>query len=346
MKNQKPAELRRDLHHGGWVLLPHQSIREQLLNVPVHKRFQSMSDSMASTVDTGAIILWQKSVKLSDKKEHTAKVVANPWALHRIEGSEERAGIGMYDQMRGIGAHEIIIESEEPGLKITEMAPQLYALTLEAIQARIRDLYNDSRLRSFTWFREWTCGDKSNNLPPHSQLLASTTLPLGMQNVLESAREHYEYKERCLFCDIIRQEQTEEIRLVHENKHYITFCPFASRYPFEVHLMPKQHQSDFTNEPGTHLSSLAEIIRNIAERLDQSLPGWRVIASLHTKPVFDPRMKYFHTIHKDFHWHIEFTPVPPGYVDWYARTGMHVEMTSPEQAAEHLRNCTISSPWE
>lgn len=342
----KPSELRRDLHHGGWVLLPHQPEREQLLNVPIGQQFQSIHSSVINTHDSGAIILWQKSVMLAEKKQHTVKVAANPYALHKIEGNEDRTGIGMYDQMRGIGAHEVIIESEQPGLSLSNMPPSLYALTFEAIQARIHDLYNDQRLRSFSWFREWKCGEENSPLPPHSQLITSAALPLGLLNVLKSAKDHYEYKERCLFCDIIRQELTDESRIVSESKQYIAFCPFASRYPFEVHLMPKQHQSDFSKEPFNNLPELAAMVINMAQRYNQAIPGWRVIASMHTKPVFDPKYGYMHSIDKDFHWHIEFTPIPPGYTDWYARTGMHIELTPPEQAAQCLQDCDVSSPWD
>lgn len=342
----KPSELRRDLHHGGWVLLPHQPEREQLLNVPTGQQFNSICSSVTGTQDSGAIILWKKSVMLANKKKHTVKVAANPYAIHKIEGDDDRTGIGMYDQMRGIGAHEVIIESEEPGLQLSQMSPSLFALTFEALQARIKDLHNDSRLKSFSWFREWTCGESNSSIPPHSQLVTSAVLPLGLQNVIDSAHEHYEYKERCLFCDIIRQELTGETRIVSESKQYIAFCPFASRYPFEVHVMPKKHQSDYSNEPMENIPELAAMMINIAQRYDEVIPGWRVIASMHSKPVIEPKFGARHSMDKDFHWHIEFTPIPPGYTDWYARTGMHIELTPPEKAAKCLQDCNVASLWD
>lgn len=343
---EKNSQLRRDAHHGGWTLITYQPEREQLLAIPHEQWPKSGTNALSNPEAAGAAVIASYSTPLPDGGQHTVKVIANRFALYRVEGQEDREGIGMYDLMRGVGAHEIIIESDRHDDSLLTMNPYQYALTLKAIQDRIRDLKKDSRLHCFSVFREWCCGPDNSSVHPHSQLIANAIVPLGLKNELDEARKHYDYKERCLFCDMIRQEKNDRERLVNVTDEYMTFCPFASRNPFEIHLFPKKHLYDFTDEPEDRLTDLAAIIQDTAMRLEKAVPGWRILLTLHTAPVLE-RSRYFtRTLSHDFHWHFEFLPHPPGWIDWYSRTGTHVECTPPENAAAFLRDLKIPAHWE
>ncbi|HXK93000.1 MAG TPA: hypothetical protein PKV38_04890, partial [bacterium] len=93
------------------------------------------------------------------------------------------------------------------------------------------------------------------------------------------------------------------------------------------------------------LPALAAAIRDTALRLEESIPGWRVLMALHTSPVFGRHKAQPLTITHDYHWHIEFMPMPPGYIDWYSRTGTHVEYTAPESAAAYMRGLPVPPHW-
>lgn len=344
--SDQSSQLRRDSHHGGWVLLPRQPEREQLLAIPHELWPTDTPNALFESETSGAQVVYSVKTALPDGKEHPVRVIANRFAMYRVEGQENREGQGIYDLMRGIGAHEIIVESPNESDSLLTLSPYQYALTLRAVQERIRDLRRDIRLVSFSFFREWLCGDHCVARHPHSQLIASAIVPLGLANELDAARVHFEYKDRCLFCDMIRQELQDESRLVFESDDYLAYCPFASRYPFEVHLFSKNHSAEFHDEPEGRLPALAAAIRDIAARLESAIPGWRVLLALHTAPVPSAR-RHFPSSHGSFyHWHFEFLPQPPGFIDWFARTGTHVECTAPENAAAFLREVNVPSPWE
>ncbi|MGC9329778.1 MAG: galactose-1-phosphate uridylyltransferase [Candidatus Hinthialibacter sp.] len=344
--DENGTQLRRDPHHGGWVLLPFQPEREQLLSISPDDWPADSPNALDESEASGVHVVWSVKSDLPDGSEHRVRVIANRFAMYRVEGQEDRQGRGLYDMMRGVGAHEIIVESPNPSDSILTLSPYQYALTLQAVQERIRDLRKDSRLKSFSFLREWICSGNGAASHPHSQLIASAIIPLGLSNEMDSAWAHFRYKERCLFCDMIRQELHDESRLVMEGDDYIAYCPFASRYPFEIHLFPKKHSAEFHEEPGERLPALAAAIRDAAARLEAAIPGWRVLMVLHTAPVPSKRM-HIHSPHGSYyHWHIEFLPHPPGFVDWYARTGTHVECTPPENAAAFLREVNVPSPWE
>ena len=167
--------------------------------------------------------------------------------------------------------------------------------------------------------------------------LSPALLFLGI-NELDSA-DNILNTERCLFCDMIQE--IGQGRIVYQSKEYIAFCPFASRYPFEIHLFPRKHCCDFIREPQEQFKSLAMAIQDIAARLEQAIPGWGLMMVLHTAPVFSTRRNILRTIPLDYHWHLEFLPQPPGFIDWFSRSGAHVDCTF-RKAAEFLRDVEVT----
>ena len=76
-------------------------------------------------------------------------------------------------------------------------------------------------------------------------------IPKNVQEELDGAFHYFEYRERCIFCDIIRQEIQEKERIIFENRHFVAFCPYVSKFAFEVWVTPKKHQDAFLpDEPG------------------------------------------------------------------------------------------------
>jgi len=71
--------------------------------------------------------------------------------------------------------------------------------------------------------------------------------------------QYYIYKERCVFCDAIRQETDSGIRVVAENEDFLTLAPYAPRFPFETWLLPKRHESAFENSSSHMFENLARL---------------------------------------------------------------------------------------
>ena len=80
---------------------------------------------------------------------------------------------------------------------------------------------------------------------PHSQLIALPVVPKRLMEELNSSREYFNYKERCIYCDIVRQEKEQNVRIISENQDFMSIAPFASRFPFETWILPKRHNSSF-----------------------------------------------------------------------------------------------------
>jgi UDPglucose--hexose-1-phosphate uridylyltransferase len=164
----------------------------------------------------------------------------------------------------------------------------------------------------------------------HSQLVALPILPRMIVSELDGSLSYYRYKERCIFCDIIRQELREKIRLVCENDHYITVMPFAPRSPFEMWILPKKHSSSYIKTDDASFIGLAKIFSETMKRLDACIPNVPYNFVLHGAPLHSEPLDYFH-------WHFEIRPKLTTTAGFEWGSGFYINPMPPEDAAVYMR---------
>lgn len=268
------------------------------------------------------------------------RVIPNKYPAFGIEGELKRSGNGIYDTVTGIGAHEVIIESPKHEMHLADYDRHIMFNLFYTFRERIRDLSNDTRFRYIMPFKNYGQGFGANINHPHSQVIALPVVPNILKTKLKSAKEHYLHKERCIFCDILEQEQKDSSRIVYENQDFIAFCPYASCFPFEISIYPKDHSYSITKITESGLTSLADMTTEIFHRLDRVLEDPPLNMVIHTSPPLNYRLgrpNFWHSIRFDFHWHIEIAPrlTPHAGFEW--GTGFHINPVRPEEAAEYLR---------
>src|SRR6185503_9666625 len=149
------------------------------------------------------------------------------------------------DRMRGIGAHEVIIESPNHGAHLADMDGAHLERILALFQDRLRDLRKDPRFKYALIFKNHGAVAGATLDHPHTQIIATPVTPRAIQIELESAWNHYHLKERCIYCDLLTQEIETGERIVSLDEHFAVFCPYASRFPFEFTIMPRRHNHSF-----------------------------------------------------------------------------------------------------
>jgi UDPglucose--hexose-1-phosphate uridylyltransferase len=258
------------------------------------------------------------------------RVVPNKFPALRIEGPMGRRGEGLYDMMNGIGAHEVIIESVEHDRGVADLEPTQIERVLWAYRDRVLDLSKDMRFRYLLIFKNHGAEAGASLEHPHSQLIALPIVPLSVQQELQGARDYYSLKERCIFCDIVDQESHDRRRLIFENEGFVVVAPFASRFPFELLLLPKNHGSQFENIDTRDYHALAEALRAALRALKLALhdPPFNYI--IHSAPLRDGESKHYH-------WHLEVTPALTKVAGFEVGTGFYINPMPPEDAATHLR---------
>ncbi len=163
-----------------------------------------------------------------------------------------------------------------------------------AYRDRILDLKQDRRFKYILIFKNHGPLAGATLEHSHGQLIALPIVPKHVVEELEGSKQYYIYKERCVFCDIIRQETETGIRVVAENDGFLTVAPYAPRFPFETWILPKRHESAFENSSSQVYESLAKAVKNLLMRADQVLdnPAYNLV--LHTAPAQESSMDHYH----------------------------------------------------
>ncbi len=276
-----------------------------------------------------------------DGPDWTVRVVPNKFPALRIEGDLGKVGLGIYDRMNGIGAHEVIIETTKHEEKLELQSVDSLFKVFNTYKLRLIDLKRDERFRYILIFKNdgKTAGASLSH--PHSQLIATPVTPKRIREELLGAQHYYEYKDRCIFCDIIREEALQKERIVYENGGFIAFCPFASRFPFEIWIIPKRHDPDYDSIENDEIFAFADMMKTTVAKLSKALSHPHYNYVLHTGPVRWPRRGYWTTIDSDFHWHIEIIPRLTNVAGFEWGTGFYINPTVPEEAAGYLQETLV-----
>jgi UDPglucose--hexose-1-phosphate uridylyltransferase len=272
------------------------------------------------------------------------RVVPNKFPALRIEGDLDRKGIGIHDRMNGVGAHEVIIETPHHELGMADMPVEDLKKVLWMYRERLIDLLRDFRFKYVLIFKNYGAAAGASLSHPHTQIIATPVTPLALAEELSAAREHYRYKERCLFCDVIEQEVESGERIVLANDRIVAIAPYASRFPFELFLAPRRHHHSFAEISDGMIHELALALKEVLLRIKKCLNDPPFNFLIHTIPnvrVIPKRTAYWDTIEVDYHWHIEIMPRLTRIAGFEWGTGFYINPTAPEEAAKYLREVEL-----
>lgn len=326
-------ELRRDPVLGRWVIIAHERAKrpsdfgaEPARRPPDFCPFCAGNESKTPP----EIFAFREAGSKRDGAGWQVRVVPNKYPALQVEGGLDKRGHGIYDRMNGIGAHEVIIETPEHHVTLSALPIEHIELIYLVYHQRVNDLRRDGRLVCPMPFKNVGVTAGASLEHTHSQIIATPVVPRTVMQEMEGSRRFYDYRGRCLFCDIVVQEQSEAARMVAESEHFVAFCPYASRFPFETWVVPKRHVARFDLEEEPALRNLALIMRTTLLKLERSLhlPPYNYI--VHTTPFDQPPLEYYH-------WHIEIIPRLTKVAGFEWGTGFYINPVPPEDAAEFLR---------
>ena len=331
-------ELRKDPITGRWVIIaterakrPSDFVRDK---VQIHGSGFCPFCTGNETKTPPEIIAYRSDGSMRNAPGWTLRVVANKFPALGIEGSLNRQGEGLFDKMSGIGAHEVIIETPDHQKTLAMLSPRQIEDVLWAYRDRILDLKKDRRFKYIMIFKNHGEAAGASLEHTHSQLIALPVVPKRVREETDGARDYFNFKERCIFCDIIRQETESGIRVIADTRAFIAVAPFAPRFPFEIWIMPRVHQSAFEDSQKQEFEQLAVILKDMLMRLDKVLefPAYNYI--IHTSPIPESPNEHYH-------WHLEIMPKLTKVAGFEWGTGFHINPTPPEESAKFLREAVV-----
>lgn len=274
-----------------------------------------------------------------------ARAVVHPTPLYRIEGDPGRRGDGLYDRMRSVGAHEVLVENPNHQRNLWQATDREIELFLRLAAERILDLKNDARIKYVSLFKDYGSHAGQEFDHPTSQLTATMFVPRRVLYELRAGREYFLSKERCVFCDILNQEERQSVRVVEARGDYVVLCPYAPRVPYETWILPRTHEAGFERTALVRpdmLGELAAILRRTLQRIRTMGEDFHLV--LHTSPNSlhpSKTLGFWKTIEDDYHWHIEILPVIGSKSRSYTFKEVYYSPVSSEAAVKHLREAKI-----
>lgn len=228
------------------------------------------------------------------------------------------------------GYHDVVIESPKHLRRLTELSVEEAGVVFRAYRERLAQYASDSRIAQAIVFKNCgtTAGMSREHI--HSQMVGLPFIPPVIQTELDNAQRYFANSSRCLFCDLMEQERQTMERVVKETDTFLAYCPFASRFGFEVWILPKKHLSFFEQLANDSVLELAQLMQDVLGMLEKEFnhPSYNYV--IHTSP--------FDSCRKDhYHWHIEIIPRLSQLAGLELGTGIHINSFPPEVAAARLR---------
>ncbi|MBP1576451.1 MAG: galactose-1-phosphate uridylyltransferase, partial [Oscillospiraceae bacterium] len=174
---------------------------------------------------------------------------------------------------------------------------------------------------------------------PHGQIYGYSVIPKKIELEWAQAKKHKEETGECLFCRMLKEEQTDGRRVIFENDYFTVFLPFFSEYPYGVYIMPRRHLQNICQFTEAEKRAFAAVLKETAGMLDS---------------LFDYQFPYMMCMHNapvnleesdaHYHFHVEFFPPmrSADQITFYASSATgcwaHCNPTAPEEKAEELRN--------
>jgi UDPglucose--hexose-1-phosphate uridylyltransferase len=253
-----------------------------------------------------------------------------------------RRGLGIFDMMTNVGVHEVIIETPHHDRDFHNSSPEQVQKVLSVYRDRIIDLKKDQRLKYVLIFKNY--GKRAGSLQvshAHSQVIGTPVVPIRVKQELSGTLRYFQMKERCLFCDMIRQELKDGIRVVDQNETFLCLVPYAARFPYECWILPKRHQAQFYQIEDGELRDLAQIFKRTFIRLHRLLQDPPYNCVLHDAPNPVPQKGFWKTLGQDFHWHFEIIPRITLIAGFEWGSGFHINPIAPEKAVGELRAVSL-----
>lgn len=334
-------ELRRDPVVGYWTIIATERSRRPVEYMPrgiTEERICPFCEGRESHT-TPEIFAIRKPGTATDAPGWDVRAITSKVPILSPLSASARSQDGIYDSMPGSGTHEILIESPRHTHSLDELSEAQIGKALVMYAERILALEKDGRYKYALLFKNHgLISGVGSDVIRHtrSQLIATPITPKRVKEEMAVSKAYHETTGRCVFCDTLAQESSEKTRVIHDGRFFTAFCPYASRSPFEIWIAPKTHSADFAKEDRARFGELSQIFKQSLSKLRRLLddPPYNLI--LHTAPFGHPNAA-------SYHWYFQIAPRLTHDAGFEWGTGIHINPTPPEEAAQILRECDASA---
>ncbi len=320
-------QLRQNVITGEWVVIaPERAKRPHDFVVSATRRSQP-TDHCPFCPGSEAF-----NQRYSEYDRSSTYVIPNKFPAFVSEGEHEvrsyTSEAGFYRTKPAVGGHDVVVVRDHQ-LTLPDFPLPTLVDFLSTIQARYQHYRQDPAVEYIMMIYNHGEAAAASISHPHGQIFASSVVPNHIVKELHGSEHYYELNGRCVYCEMIDHERNEKVRILAENNDFVMFTFFAARFPFEIWVLPKSHQSTFEELSSTGLQSFAEILKTGLGLLNRTLHDPALNFYIHSLPTTSERADYYH-------WHLEIAPRVANYGGFEMGGGTIIDIVSPEKAAEFL----------
>lgn len=260
------------------------------------------------------------------------RVVPNRYpAVGEALGDIPAAADDRFDTNPVPGRHEVIIESPDHETCMHRLSTAQFKLVMRAWRQRMQEIREEGAAAHATLFKNDGAAAGASLEHVHSQLLTTPFVPPAVEEELAAGQRFLAAHSRNAWLAVLDSELATADRIIAESDAVVTYCPFASRFPAEMWIVPRRHCPDFDAATDSELASLAVALKDALERLDRTCPGAACNVVVHTAPIFPDERR------DAMQWHLQITPRLTGIAGFEIGAGTWVNIVAPEDAAARLR---------
>lgn len=224
-----------------------------------------------------------------------------------------------YTYAGAIGHHEIIVETRDHNGELHLMSPKQLYNVFQVFSDRVDAITDKPTVKYALLFKNHGPKAGTSIVHSHSQIIAYNQVPAYVQEKVEATKTHT----GCPYCQIISREKDSTRRCI-ENDSFISFTPYASRYPFEVWCFPKRHVRMMHELTGHEKMELAKMTKELLGRIAELNASYNIV--------------FQHAPNgEDLHFHIEIKPRIGTWGGFELGTDTIINSMPPEEAAKFYR---------
>ncbi len=260
------------------------------------------------------------------------RVVPNKYpALARQAASPPAAAPDPQSVESAVGRHEVIIEARAHDRRYTNLTDNEVLEVMKACRARFAAAATDERVEHVIIFRNQGAMANASIEHPHSQLAGLGFVPPTLTSKLERCQRHLDATGRALLIDILEGELADGARIVEATDNLVTFVPYAPTYDFEIWVAPRRVPPRFDGLDDATLAQLGVAVRRAASAMELALQHPDYNGILQTPPLSAGA-------ETALPWYFQIIPRRYLAAGFELGVGVHILLTTPEEAAERLRS--------
>ena len=330
-------ELRKDPMMRRWVVMAPDRAKRPMQSVQTPVSVGTDFDPFAEGNEASTppeILAFRNPDSVANGPGWRVRVVPNKYPALQFEASLEISREGIYEMMNGLGTHEVIIECPHNETNLSRLGVDNVREVMAAYRDRMIDLKRDRRLAHALIFKNNGILAGASLPHSHSQLIASPVVPIAIWEEIQGALEYFNNQRRSIFDEMILQEVATGTRMVLDSPGFVAFCPYASRFPFETWVLPKEQCSHFENIRPESIDELGYVMKTVLGKQERVLDDPPYNYVLHSAPFDQLELPHFR-------WHFEIFPRLTRVAGFEWGSGFYINPVFPEDAAKRLRDATV-----